>query len=177
MTYEEFVKAFDAISRTRKTNRNSVIFIDKPVRTIIAALSSGSENILGRFDVKVEDFSLLTPTKLNELVFEETRDPKVIILAGNKAGNPMASDDTRYASLRMIYMALPEPAAVVVLTEHERGWGAKPFDATPYYTVADAERRVKEVNSHNNLPSAPDYYITADMTTDPSEFARYERFY
>lgn len=103
-----------------------MIFIDKPVRIIISALSSGSENILGRFDVKVEDFSLLTPTKLNELVLEETRDPKVIILAGNKAGNLMASDDTRYASFRMIYMSLPKPAAVVVLTEHERGWGAKP---------------------------------------------------
>jgi hypothetical protein len=51
----------------------------------------------------------------------------------------------------------------VELTEYERGWGQKHFD-TVYFDNED-EARQWAINynlKHNNLKSAPDWYVRAD---------------
>lgn len=63
---------------------------------------------------------------------------------------------------------------MVILTEHERGWGAKPFHAEEFDDLAAAEAYEKQVNGENTLPTAPDYYITARIETDPRKFAGYK---
>lgn len=50
---------------------------------------------------------------------------------------------------------------VGVLTEYERGWGNKMFLAEEFPDKVAAEKWIKEQNSKNTAPSAPDYYIQA----------------
>lgn len=64
---------------------------------------------------------------------------------------------------------------MVILREHEGGWGSKDFHAFGFKTIQEAEAKEKEVNDKNNLPSAPDYYIKARIETDPRIFYQYER--
>lgn len=48
-------------------------------------------------------------------------------------------------------------------TEYERGWGSRPDGMSIHLSVADHKEFVDEFNkNHNNLPSAPDEYTTAD---------------
>ena len=49
----------------------------------------------------------------------------------------------------------------VVFREYELGWGSKDFHATFFKEEADANRYCLAKNARNNLPSAPDYYISA----------------
>jgi hypothetical protein len=50
----------------------------------------------------------------------------------------------------------------VVLWEYERGWGSKPFTHSDFDSKEEALVYVKEVNSKNTAPTAPDYYIQAE---------------
>ena len=51
----------------------------------------------------------------------------------------------------------------VEFTEYERGWGSKPWDTEYYDNEAEARQRAVDYNAkHNNLDSAPDWYVRAD---------------
>ena len=51
----------------------------------------------------------------------------------------------------------------VVLTEYERGWGQKHWDTWYFDNEAEARQAAIDYNKkHNNLPSAPDWYVRAD---------------
>ena len=51
----------------------------------------------------------------------------------------------------------------VVFTEYERGWGAKPWDTEFYDNETEARNRAITHNrEHNNLDSAPDWYVRAE---------------
>ena len=70
----------------------------------------------------------------------------------------------------------PKFRFLVVLREHERGWGQKDFHADGFETLVEAEKSCYEVNSQNTAPNAPDYYIQARIITDPREFHLYESY-
>ena len=57
----------------------------------------------------------------------------------------------------------PQAAYKVVIIESERGWGQK-IDETIYYdNEAEARKAAEDYNKkHNNLDSAPDWYVRAD---------------
>lgn len=46
------------------------------------------------------------------------------------------------------------------VTEYERGWGQR-HEWYYFDTLEEAEKVKQEINSKNNLPSAPDYYEVA----------------
>jgi hypothetical protein len=71
---------------------------------------------------------------------------------------------------------MTEPGYMVVLTEHDSGWGSKVFHAKKYSTYTEAKMHADEVNAENDKPSAPDYYITAEIITDPEMFQYYEKY-
>ncbi len=51
----------------------------------------------------------------------------------------------------------------VELTENERGWGSKPWDTVYFDNEAEARQWAIDYNKkHNNLDSAPDWYVRAD---------------
>lgn len=51
----------------------------------------------------------------------------------------------------------------VTLTEYERGWGSKPWDDVYFDNEAEARQYAIDYNNkHNNLDSAPDWYVRAD---------------
>ena len=51
----------------------------------------------------------------------------------------------------------------VQLTEYERGWGQKPWDTLYFDNEAEARQYAIDYNlKHNNLPSAPDWYVRAE---------------
>ena len=51
----------------------------------------------------------------------------------------------------------------VQLTEYERGWGQKPWDTLYFDNEAEARQYAIDYNlKHNNLDSAPDWYVRAD---------------
>ena len=51
----------------------------------------------------------------------------------------------------------------VVLTEYERGWGQKLWDEIYFDNEAEARQYAIDYNKkHNNLDSAPDWYVRAD---------------
>ena len=51
----------------------------------------------------------------------------------------------------------------VELTEYERGWGQKPWDTIYFDNEAEARQYAIDYNlKHNNLSSAPDWYVRAD---------------
>jgi hypothetical protein len=51
----------------------------------------------------------------------------------------------------------------VTLTEYERGWGQKPWDDIYFDNEAEARQYAIDYNKeHNNLDSAPDWYVRAD---------------
>lgn len=50
----------------------------------------------------------------------------------------------------------------VQLTEYERGWGQKPWDTVYFDNEAEARKYADDYNNtHNNEPSAPDWYVVA----------------
>lgn len=61
---------------------------------------------------------------------------------------------------------IPKPnvqAFKVVLTEYERGWGQKPWDELYFDNEQEARDYARDYNlKHNNLDSAPDWYVRAD---------------
>ena len=65
---------------------------------------------------------------------------------------------------------------LVVLREHERGWGASDFAVHEFETFKEAKADEADINSENTAPTAPDYYIQARVITNPDEFHYYERF-
>lgn len=55
------------------------------------------------------------------------------------------------------------PAFKVQLTEYERGWGQKPWDTVYFDNEQEARKWAIDYNlKHNNLDSAPDWYVRAD---------------
>ena len=51
----------------------------------------------------------------------------------------------------------------VEFTEYERGWGSKHWDTEYYDNEVEARQRAIDYNKqHNNLDSAPDWYVRAD---------------
>jgi hypothetical protein len=53
----------------------------------------------------------------------------------------------------------------VELTEYERGWGARPFDTWYFDNELEARQAAIDYNTkHNNLDSAPGWYVRADYT-------------
>ena len=61
---------------------------------------------------------------------------------------------------------IPAPTTkvyVVEFTEYERGWGQKHWDTEYYDNEEEARQRAIDYNTkHNNLKSAPDWYVRAD---------------
>lgn len=53
----------------------------------------------------------------------------------------------------------------VHLLESERGWGQERWHED-YNTRAEAEKRIKDVNSENTLSYVPDWYISANTTIE-----------
>ena len=57
----------------------------------------------------------------------------------------------------------PTTVYKVVLTEYERGWGSKHWDTLYFDNAAEARAYAINYNEkHNNLDSAPDWYVRAD---------------
>lgn len=77
--------------------------------------------------------------------------------------------DTRFTNMKS------NTKYMVVLREYERGWGSNDFVAHEYEDRDSAVAYVSSVNAENNLPTVPDYYITARLIEDPAEFKHYER--
>ena len=50
---------------------------------------------------------------------------------------------------------------MVILTEHERGWGQKPFHTEYFDSMKEAKAYSTNENAQNNLPEVPDWYVTA----------------
>ena len=50
---------------------------------------------------------------------------------------------------------------MVVLTEHERGWGQREYHREYFDTLEAAMEYSVETNAKNNLPYVPDWYVTA----------------
>lgn len=177
MDYETFSTCIKSLTEALDRRlTNTVVFINKPKNVVMAAIAMPPANQM--FDnqrTEFKDSDAMTSEEIHQLVFDKTNDPKLIILYGVK---PLLENrQVINAVLRMTYMTLPEPVALVVLREYERGWGSKDFDAQPFYDRAAAEARVKEVNSKNDQASAPDYYIVADLITKTETFGGYERIY
>lgn len=63
---------------------------------------------------------------------------------------------------------------MVVLREYERGWGNKDFAAHAYETYEEAKAYADSVNSENTQVVVPDYYITARIIQDPTQFSYYK---
>lgn len=49
----------------------------------------------------------------------------------------------------------------VVIIESERGWGQRVDEVKEFETKAEADAFVKEFNSENTAPTAPDWYMQA----------------
>ena len=54
----------------------------------------------------------------------------------------------------------------VVIMESERGWGLRIDEVKMFETLEEAKAYRKKFNSHNDKPSAPDWYMYA---TQPEE--------
>ena len=51
----------------------------------------------------------------------------------------------------------------VELTEHERGWGSKPWDTWYFDNEPEAKQAAIDYNrEHNTAASAPDWYVVAE---------------
>lgn len=46
--------------------------------------------------------------------------------------------------------------------ESERGWGSKVITTSYFETLEEADKFVKKVNSANNKPTVPDWYVYAE---------------
>lgn len=55
----------------------------------------------------------------------------------------------------------PKPKYQITVGEHEIGWGVK-YETEEFDTEEKAKARIKEINSRNVSPIAPDYYIQAE---------------
>lgn len=64
--------------------------------------------------------------------------------------------------------------SLVVLTEHERGYGQREYHAVMFESLSDAEKYQVDINNGNYNPEC---YITAHIETDPRKFDRYKRFF
>lgn len=51
---------------------------------------------------------------------------------------------------------------IVYIREFERGWGNRLDEVKKFDTKEEAEKYVKEFNSHNNEPEVPNWYMVAD---------------
>lgn len=57
----------------------------------------------------------------------------------------------------------PSTVYKVVLTEYERGWGSRHWDTLYFDNASEARQYALNYNNtHNNLSSAPDWYVRAD---------------
>ena len=178
MDYETFARSVKALTaELDQCSTNKVIFIEKPYNVVFASIGMQTvkNDLFDEDRTEFIDADNLSPQEIHKLVFDATATPKLIVLNG--VNSPLSHPESMNAGLKMVYMPLPAPAAIVVLTEYERGWGSKDFDATPYYDLAAAKARVEDVLSKNTASSAPDYYIVASLVTDPESFSKYERIY
>ena len=65
---------------------------------------------------------------------------------------------------------------ISVAREYERGWGSKDFSVCQFDTYEKAEKFASEQNAKNNLPSAPDYYIT-ERVIDTQYLSKEDKLY
>jgi hypothetical protein len=63
-------------------------------------------------------------------------------------------------------MAIKEVKYTAVITEHEKGWGAKIDEVREFDTERERDDFVREYNSRNNLPYVPDWYMKAEPGKD-----------
>lgn len=63
--------------------------------------------------------------------------------------------------------------SLVILTEHESGYGQREYHAVEFDSLSDAEKYVEVVHANNNNH---DCYIRARVETDPRKFDQYKRF-
>ena len=62
----------------------------------------------------------------------------------------------------MAEVKITKPLYKVELTEYERGWGSKHWDTKFFDNEAEARAWANAYNNeHNNLPEAPDWYVSA----------------
>lgn len=62
----------------------------------------------------------------------------------------------------MAQVKLNQNVFKVQLTEYERGWGQKPWDTIYFDNAEEARKYAEDYNkTHNNEPSAPDWYVVA----------------
>lgn len=59
-------------------------------------------------------------------------------------------------------MEIKVNAYKVVITEHERGWGSKVDEVKYFDSEQSARDFVKQYNSKNTAPTAPDWYMLAE---------------
>lgn len=50
----------------------------------------------------------------------------------------------------------------VNIFEYERGWGSRLDEVKEFDTFEEAEKFIKDFNSKNTEPTAPDWYMVAD---------------
>lgn len=56
----------------------------------------------------------------------------------------------------------PQALYKVELTEYERGWGSKPWEAKFFDNEAEARKWAEYYNNtHNNATEVPDWYVVA----------------
>ena len=59
---------------------------------------------------------------------------------------------------------LPTASKVrVAIIESERGWGRKIDEVKEFDTLIQAQAFIKEYNSYNTSPTAPDWYMQAEL--------------
>lgn len=63
--------------------------------------------------------------------------------------------------------------AMVIYREFERGWGNKVDGATLADSEAEARIIANECNAKNTSPTAPDYYVQAEVITNTSTMLKY----
>jgi hypothetical protein len=63
-------------------------------------------------------------------------------------------------------MAIKEVKYTAVIIESERGWGQRVDEVKEFDTEKERDDFIREFNSHNNLPSAPDWYMMAQTGKD-----------
>lgn len=56
-----------------------------------------------------------------------------------------------------------------IIIESERGWGQRIDEVKKFKTKKARDKFIKDFNSQNNLPSAPDWYMYATEGNDEGE--------
>lgn len=60
-------------------------------------------------------------------------------------------------------MTGPASKVRVAIIESERGWGRKVDEIKTFATLSEAQTFIEEYNSYNTSPTAPDWYMQAEL--------------